>query len=66
MEYYVTLTYIATVDADNYDDASDKVLKMVENGDLVLKNIEVEEKMTPFQEMKQGLKEAIDFVMGEK
>ena len=43
-EYYVTVTYLATVTADNEDDAAAIAQKWIAEGDLYPADIEVEEK----------------------
>ena len=43
-EYYVTITYLATVTAENESDATAITQKWIAEGDLYPADIEVEEK----------------------
>lgn len=43
-EYYVTVTYLATVNAENDSDAAAITQKWIAEGDLFPADIEVEEK----------------------
>ena len=43
-EYYVTVTYLATVSAEDEQEAQDIVQAWIDNGDLLPADIEVEEK----------------------
>lgn len=41
--YYVSVTYLATVYAENEDDAMDVTVKLIEDGLIVPNDIEVDE-----------------------
>ena len=43
-EYYVTVTYLATVNAESEQEAQDIVQAWIDNGDLLPNDIEIEEK----------------------
>lgn len=43
-EYYVTVTYLATVNAENEQEAQDIVQAWIDNGDLLPSDTEIEEK----------------------
>lgn len=40
--YYVTVTYLNTIEAESYEDAENRTIKLIEGGDLVPNDIETE------------------------
>ena len=40
--YYVTMTYLNTIEAESYEEAENLTIKIIENGDLVPNDIETE------------------------
>ena len=40
--YYVTMTYLNTIEAESFEDAENRTIKMIQDGDLIPNDIETE------------------------
>ena len=66
-EYYVTVTYLATVNAEDEQEAQDIVQAWIDNGDLLPNDIEIEENnMTYAIELNKDELKALNKFLKEK